>query len=600
MGENSVSGGRQGHVVQARAIRNLTVHSTAEASAVLPRYLQSADRWPLVRVWNARAAGAHRARPGEDGTELPPYVRRDVDDELRDRVRTAAEHGGLVLVLGDSTAGKTRAAFEAVRQVLPDHRVIVPPSRSAHLKAAPDAVERAGVPCLVWLDDLERHLGPDGLEADVLDELVALGVPVIATMRRKECAKFYAPGDGDGGSHPLADLADLGDRVLRRASVIELGRLWSTAELERAGACDDSRIADAVAHHGPHGIAEYLAAGPVLLRDWRQARTSIGHARGAALVAAAVDLARSGLRGPYPRELLAELHEHHLTAAGGAVLRPEPLEAAFEWAAHVRYGVTSLLMPADGDRWVAFDYLLDHSGAPVQDAVWEAALAHAAGDTDRLRISLSAIASAPHISWRAISGVSIVGLGRAVHALMFALADHGETKDAEDLFRDSDHVIRPYLADRFAARLLREDLATDEAEPWLRETAGTGSPEGTAVTLARTLVGRGAHDEALALLRGALEAGDGHRAAACEMAQVLGASLVQDGRVDDAEVLFRHLFDTGLGGKVMQLGAVLALHGRLGDMIEVEPRIDFDTEEFGVVVRVVGHTAPPPDRIPLA
>ncbi|GHE38163.1 hypothetical protein [Streptomyces capitiformicae] len=596
MGENSVSGGRQGQVVQTGSIQHLTLNSLAEAPAVLPRYLQNADRWPLAGAWNALAAGAHRARPGEDGTELPPYVRRDVDDELRDRVRTAAERGGLVLVLGDSTAGKTRATFEAVRHVLPGHRVIVPPSRSAHPGRAPDAVERAGVPCLVWLDDLERHLGPDGLEADVLDELVALGVPVIATMRRKEYTKFYAPGDGDGGGHPLADL---GDRVLRRAAVIELDRLWSTAELERAGACDDSRIADAVAHHGPHGIAEYLAAGPVLLRDWRQARTSIGHARGAALVATAVDLARTGLRGPYPRELLAELHEHHLSAAGGAVLRPEPLEAAFEWAAHVRYGVTSLLMPGDGDRWKAFDYLLDHSGTPVADPVWEAALAHAAGDTDKVLISLSAIGSAPHISWRAISSLSIVGLGEAVHALMFAMARCGETKDAEDLFRDSDHVIRPFLADRFAAKLLREDLA-DEPEPWLRETAGTSSPEETAVALARTLVGRGAHDEALALLRGALQAGAGHRAAACEMAQVLGASLVQDGRVDDAEALFRHLFDTGFGGKVMQLGAVLALHGRLDDLIEVEPTIDFDTGQSGVVVRVVKHMPPPPDRTPLA
>ncbi|WP_149824588.1 hypothetical protein [Streptomyces tailanensis] len=84
------------------------------------------------------------------------------------------------------------------------------------------------------------------------------------------------------------------------------------------------------------------------------------------------------------------------------------------------------------------------------------------------------------------------------------------------------------------------------------------------------------------------------------MAQLLGVWLFQDGRVDDAEALFRHLFDTGLGGKVMKLGTVLALHGRLGDLIEVEPTIDIDNEQVGVAVRAVKHTPPPSGRIPLA
>lgn len=48
---------------------------------------------------------------------LPPFVRRDRSDDLEDALRS----GGFVLVVGESTAGKTRAAFEAMRVCLSDH-----------------------------------------------------------------------------------------------------------------------------------------------------------------------------------------------------------------------------------------------------------------------------------------------------------------------------------------------------------------------------------------------------------------------------------------------------------------------------------------------
>jgi membrane protein implicated in regulation of membrane protease activity len=68
---------------------------------------------------------AHREETGSGGDRVPVYVPRDIDDRLRAELASS----GFVLLVGDSTAGKTRAAFEAVRAVLPDHLLIVPSGR---------------------------------------------------------------------------------------------------------------------------------------------------------------------------------------------------------------------------------------------------------------------------------------------------------------------------------------------------------------------------------------------------------------------------------------------------------------------------------------
>src|SRR5262249_16226062 len=78
----------------------------------------------------------------------PAYVPRDVDGELRERLAA----GGFVLLEGDSTAGKSRAAFEAIRAMLSSHVLISP----ARLDAIAAAVDRAAAErrCVLWLDEL--------------------------------------------------------------------------------------------------------------------------------------------------------------------------------------------------------------------------------------------------------------------------------------------------------------------------------------------------------------------------------------------------------------------------------------------------------------
>lgn len=118
------------------------------------------------------------------------------------------------------------------------------------------------------------------------------------------------------------------------------------------------------------GLAELLADGPELARDWQNGWRPGGHPRGASLVAAAVDCRRAGLSDPVPVELLAELAEHYLDARGGATLHPEALAEAENWARKPARGASSLLIPAGDDTVLAFDYLIDLATEPVPVPVW--------------------------------------------------------------------------------------------------------------------------------------------------------------------------------------------------------------------------------------
>jgi eukaryotic-like serine/threonine-protein kinase len=164
--------------------------------------------------------------------------------------------------------------------------------------------------------------------------------------------------DDDRAWHGLRDVQE----VLDQAWQIRIARLFTTSELERAKTRDwDPRIGDAIEHADTHGLAEWLAAGPLLLRDWERARSSATEtlARGAALVTAAIDLRRAGYLSPIPRNLLDEVHELYLDEREPARVPREPLGEAWAWATTRRAGSTRLLTPAADNRVCVFDYLTD-------------------------------------------------------------------------------------------------------------------------------------------------------------------------------------------------------------------------------------------------
>lgn len=318
----------------------------------------SSGRLPQVRdVTDPVQLGVHPSAPAKsvtgDGLErVPPYIPRDIDVELRERLAS----GGFVLLVGESAAGKSRAAFEAMSSTLADH-VLVAPSGQDGLVAAVD--KAAQMPrCVLWLNDLERFAGESGLTRTQVTRLLPgqrQHRVILATLRAVEEERLTTVSAGN------ETMGREAREMLEQADRIRLDRRFSRTELAAARTQDwDARIADALAHAGEYGIAEYLAAGPELLRDFENAWDVGAHPRGAALVAAAIDCRRAGYQSPLPRPLLEQLHQMYLEERGGDRLRPEPFHEAWQWATLLRRSTTALLQPTgDVGTVTVFDYLVD-------------------------------------------------------------------------------------------------------------------------------------------------------------------------------------------------------------------------------------------------
>ena len=357
----------------------------------LPQVQEVSDPVTLGVHPSSRLSGFASPTGEPVGERVPPYVPRDVDDELRIQLADSR----FVMVVGDSSAGKSRAAFEAV-STLGDHVLVVPRSREALTVAVDQAAKTRR--CVLWLDDIERYLGPGGLSpADVARVLAGARSHrvIVATLRSaEETLLTDKVGDDEGGR--LARKA--AREVLELAFRVYLPRLFSQAETERAEArAWDPRIADAVAQASEYGIAEYLAAGPELMRDWENAWSpntdprAPSYPRAAALITAAVDIRRSGFTSPLPRSLVTDVHDHYLHERGGSRLQPEPIADAWAWATRTRRATTALLQDVDGEHVLLFDYLLDtvqrrsRPGDYVPDSVLAAALAVCApSDADKM------------------------------------------------------------------------------------------------------------------------------------------------------------------------------------------------------------------------
>ncbi|WP_330299993.1 tetratricopeptide repeat protein [Streptomyces sp. NBC_00503] len=321
----------------------------------------------LCQVDRPELAGAH---PAEAPGPAPAYIERDAEPGLR----AALERARFVLVVGESTAGKTRLAYEVARTRYPRHAFVRPLSRAALPEAVRIAARRRRA--VLWLDDLEDHLGAGGLTALHLASLDS--AVVIATMRVQEYRRYDAREESRlTGSDRDAWRAQRD--LLQQATVLRLPRHWSEPERRRAAAHrGDPRIGAALRAGERFGVAEVLAAGPELLASWENGWAPGANPRGAAVVAAAVDCRRAGLRRPVSREWLRELHAPYLAARGGGDLQPEPFAEAMDWACAAAYATSGLLIGNYGAGFTAFDYLVNapgHAGVPVPDHLWRGLLA---------------------------------------------------------------------------------------------------------------------------------------------------------------------------------------------------------------------------------
>lgn len=377
------------------------------------------------------AWGVHPA-PSLNGDRVPPYVERDIDFDLASLLRP----GSFVLLTGDSTAGKSRCAYEALISRFGD-RFLYRPQDGGDLARGMAHLEKGNL--TIWLDDLERFLSPPAVTGEMIDAALQAGAVVIGTIRAEQLS-LVSPRMMPGQNSQLQASLRNSRGVISRSHVIYLDRRWSEQEIARVRGVDDPRLKDAVRHSSEVGIAEYLAAGPQLMLDWRSAWAPGLNPRGASLVAAAVDFRRIGIGWPIPRQVLLGIHDEYLKQRGGARLRPESTQDAFHWATQPLHATSSLLIPDGDDAYVAFDYLPDaisreHNSPRPPDFIWEYAIetlppkalhfiGHKAEEFGRVEIAEKAYALSAD-----------AGMGEGSFHLGYFATQRGEPEEAEYWFR---------------------------------------------------------------------------------------------------------------------------------------------------------------------
>ncbi|SCF21224.1 hypothetical protein GA0070558_15226, partial [Micromonospora haikouensis] len=347
-------------------------------------YLHDDGQPPLVKQVDPLDVGVKPAIDTANGhdRDLPPYVSRAGDDDLE----WAIAEGGIVLLHGRAAAGKSRSAFEAIGRLRPHHRLLIP----AHPGALRELID-TGYPvgdAVVWLDDLERFLTPGGVDQALLQRLCPSGradVVVVATIRDEELSRLdHAAVRGREGTElTTAGLDEAAAKLvaqIRGRRRIRVGQHLTGSERTTAEATGDDRIAAALTVGV--GFAEYLAAGPAMMRRW-----SVGDGPlfevGQALISAGVDCRRAGYTDPIPRDLLAKLYRPYLSPAWRHRADLPTISEGLAWACERVLGASSCLLPHDGDTYTASDYLLDRTTTdqgplattPVPDRVWATLLA---------------------------------------------------------------------------------------------------------------------------------------------------------------------------------------------------------------------------------
>lgn len=384
----------------------------------------------VVRVRNVRPRSlgvperplAEAVMPGTVVDDLPPYVPREADGELRAALVDAAEHGGLVLVIGGAGVGKTRAAFEAARFLLPTWRLVRPADAEQLRALAGSRLSQT----LIWLDDLTTV----DLDSVAIRRLVAAGCPVIATMRVEDYQRWLLP------SAPGQDGPQGRDRdFLGLATVVHIPAELTPMELEQADRSDPRIVA--ATSSGPAGeVIRTLAAGSDLVRMWNTAPPLVK-----AVITAALDARRMGVKKPITADLLRASVPGYLDAVSRVLLAESAwLDHALDYATNRVRDVLAAMTPvADlaGEviGYITSDYLASYAarkGGVPPDSAWTAYAVHLADSNDLYAVAVSAhersLLGHAESLYRA---AAVAGLGAARAALIDLLVAQARDEEAD-------------------------------------------------------------------------------------------------------------------------------------------------------------------------
>jgi uncharacterized protein len=491
--------------------------------------------------------GVHTAVADDTrGGRLPAYLPRQCDADLDAACDEAvARRGLLVLVVGDSAAGKSRSGAEAVhRHPLLRARPLVVPLLDGGLSRLLDAVSLDGT--LVWLDDLDKHVAR-GLDTATLRRLLdQYDAVVVATIRASELQ-----ARGSDLSDPVWELLNDAVRVHR----IEIDAALRDTELAAAREQFTDRALLEALDRGI-GLGEWLLAGPrledKLLREKGPRRT---------LLDTVVAWYRTGLKQPLPEADLRRLWVANLDSDLRQLLeqriasdQERMFRDACAWACKpltTRPLYEQALIAEQRDGYVANDYVVDRvvkraDRPPVLASVWRLAtdIARESFIVDngvRLwNVGLAAYReNAPDHAITAMGALASADDPNAmfnVGVLLQQRGDPGALAEAETWWRRAAHHGQPSAMFNLGALLHERGSpeALAEAETWYREAAH--------------------HDQASAMLN-------------------LGLLLQQRGDTDalaEAETWYRRAAERDLFEAVFNLGVLLHQRGDPEALAEAE------------------------------
>ena len=270
--------------------------------------------WPIHEADPIDDLEVHPVIKIEDNSaqlpKLPPYIERQHDRELRKTLDLSRERSQIVVLVSDSSTGKTRALWEAIRLLPPEWRLWRPADRQDLLRGLESG--RLAPRTVIWLNETQRFLyspGSPALGEEAAAALVRLlldkrfgPVLVAGTLWRDHFMALSAvPSGSSSDPHGQA-------RALLKGHILALPEEFDTEALTAAqtASVHDVRLAEAVRHAGLR-ISQFLAGARELV-----ARYEAAPVEARALIDAAADALRLGNISALPQQFLRDAAVHYI------------------------------------------------------------------------------------------------------------------------------------------------------------------------------------------------------------------------------------------------------------------------------------------------
>lgn len=509
------------------------------------------------------------------GSALPVYVPRDHDSmKLWDALDPENPVNRLVVLVGNSTTGKTRSAAEMARRRLGDWELFVPADAGALLRwIGRDPRPRA----VLWLDELRDFLagGSGAAVAAALRRLLASEHRIVAigTLWPEDWQTHAGDDAGRRQGSPAVRA------LLGRAVRVDVPPQFSAVEWDRARR--QRTLAFAVKSCSTtRKLTQFLAATPHLLRRYADADPY-----SKALLTAAMDARRLGYRALFTSRFLKQAAVGYLDERARVSPPRDWYSRALRYATSEVKGAVAPLTPlrtlpgvGRANGFQLADSLEEHAGfarsqviVPVE--VWDALIAEAEDPDDLERLGLAA-QSRSYYRYMSLfcRTAAAQGRGLALYFVMRNLEDQGRAEEAIGLRIAAAESGDTEQMKHLARHWERNGLVDKTKEVWRQaaEDGDAAAQDGLAGVLARD------GDVAAAEKWWLAAAKTGHAQAMWS----LWESLEARGLGRDAERWLRRAVDAGEWMAAHRLTRLLTESGRAGEAVEIwRPRTALDDTE---------------------